>query len=387
MAVDAARGVALLGMIAVHVLKTSDNAALSTWSYAFFGGRASAAFAMLTGVAIAFMTGRRQVPRSAGRTTAATLGARALFIGALGLALGYTDPQLGAVILPYYAMMFALAIPLVFLPTRALVTTGLTMAATTPTLVHLLPPDLSGPSHENLSFGHLRDPVALLTELSITGFYPALPWLAYLCAGLVIGRLDLSRPRVGAALLGVGIAVTVAASAVSSLLLDHAGLARIQAAQPDSELTRAETMELLKFGGKGTTPTSTWWWLAVDAPHTSTPFNLLSATGTAMALLGVMLLAGGGKSALRRIVVAVQTPLAAAGGMTLTLYTAHIVFINSGYDVFPADASYLLQAVAALLVGTIWRAAGVRGPLEAAAAALARQARRWASGAEGRSRR
>jgi len=74
--VDAARGVALLGMIAVHSLYQSTASGRSTWSFTLFGGQAAAAFAVLAGVGIAFMTGRRRTPLSAGQATVAMLTVR-----------------------------------------------------------------------------------------------------------------------------------------------------------------------------------------------------------------------------------------------------------------------------------------------------------------------
>jgi uncharacterized membrane protein len=387
--VDAARGVALLGMIAVHSLSEFDAAGRLAWSFTILNGRAAAVFAVLAGIGIAFMTGRRRVRLSTGPPTTAALAVRALAIGAIGLALGYTDAELGQVILPYYAVMFALAVPLVFLPTWTVAVLGVIMAAGVPALSHVLRPHLPNPTLRNPTFGHLvNDPVGLLTELSLTGFYPALPWLAYLCAGLVIGRLDLTSKRVAAVLLCTGTVLAVAAAAASSILLGHyGGLARIQAAQPASGLTEAETTELLTAGGDGTTPTSTWWWLAVDAPHTSTTLDLLSTTSTAVALLGGMLLASRlARPVLRGLTTLVLAPLAAAGSMTLTFYTAHIVFINSEYDTYDATTGYLLQVAVVLLVGLAFRATVGRGPLEAIVAALVIRARRWTTPASQRSR-
>ena len=117
--VDAARGVALLGMMAAHSLSADDANGNPTLSYSLTSGRSAAAFAVLAGVGIAFMTGRARVrPGRDGRAAAASLAARALAIGAIGLALGYTDTEFAEVILPYYAVLFALAIPLVFAPHR-----------------------------------------------------------------------------------------------------------------------------------------------------------------------------------------------------------------------------------------------------------------------------
>jgi uncharacterized membrane protein len=383
MGVDATRGLALLGMMAVHSLYESDAAGHPTWSFAIFGGRAAATFAVLAGVGIAFLTGRQRVHRTAGPATIATLGVRALIIGVIGLALGYGDPELATVILSYYAVMFVLAIPLVFLPTRAVAMIGLAVAVGMPALSHILRSHLPKPTLDNPTVGYLvHDPVGLFTELLITGLYPALPWMAYLCAGLVIGRLTLTRMRVAIGLLATGTALATAASVVSSILLNrYGGLAHIWAAQPGSGLTARETTDLLMLGADGTTPTSTWWWLTVNGPHTGTPFDLLGTTANAIALLGLMLLAGHVTHpvAVRRLITVVQTPLAAAGSLTLSFYAAHIMFVNSDYDTYSATTGWLVQVATVLLVGLAWRSTIGRGPLEGLVAALSTRARRWAT--------
>ena len=56
--VDAARGLAVLGMVAVHVLPTDDRDGQLTLPEAIAGGRSSAAFAVLAGVGVALATRR-----------------------------------------------------------------------------------------------------------------------------------------------------------------------------------------------------------------------------------------------------------------------------------------------------------------------------------------
>lgn len=375
--IDAARGIALLGMMAVHSLYDTRPDGQPSWSFAIFGGRASAAFAVLAGVGIALMTGRKRAGIADARGTIAGLAARALTIGLIGLAFGYTDSSTAVVILPYYAVLFLLAIPLVFLPTWLIAVTGLIFAGGAPLLSFLVLPHLPVlTAAHNVGFTYLfHHPVALLEELTFTGEYPAVPWVAYICAGLVAGRLALSRVRVALGLLVTGTALAVGAHAASWYLLDKAGgLPRIWQAQPGSALTLSETSDLLAFGGDGTVPTSTRWWLAVDAPHTGTPFDLAGTAGTALALLGLMLLLWRS----HRLVRWLLGPLAAAGGMTLTLYSLHIWFLNSDYDVYDANAGYLLQVAGVLMFGFAWRMTAGRGPLEGLVTAVTRRARRWA---------
>ncbi len=157
------------------------------------------------------------------------------------------------------------------------------------------------------------------------------------------------------------------------------GQVQIQAAgtgRPDVSVT-----EILDFGADGVTPTTSIWWLAVRSPHTGAPADLLHTTGTAVALVGALLLLGHVTvPVLARAVAVVLAPLAAAGSMTLTLYTAHIVFMNSPLDVFDPVPGYLTQVVTALLFALAWRQAVGRGPLEWTANWAAGRARRAVGG-------
>src|SRR6478672_13564809 len=60
--IDAARGLALLGMMATHVLPTfgSDAQLTPTWVGLVFSGRAAALFAVLAGVGLALSTGKER---------------------------------------------------------------------------------------------------------------------------------------------------------------------------------------------------------------------------------------------------------------------------------------------------------------------------------------
>ncbi|WP_327004525.1 DUF1624 domain-containing protein [Dactylosporangium sp. NBC_01737] len=380
--VDAARGVSLLGMITLHSLYESDAAGNPTWSDTVFSGRAAAAFAVLAGVGVALATGRRRVRPADARSTVALLAVRALTIGAIGLLLGAADSMLNAVILAYLAVVFLLAIPLVFLPTWAVAAIGVTLLTAGPAGAHLLLPHLPQPELVNPTFAWLfDDPVGLVTELTLTGFYPSPAWLAYMSVGVVIGRLNLARARVAVTLLTGGTVLAVASGAASWLLLHrYHGLDRIWAAQPASGVSVERTNGLLKLGGNGNTPSSTWWWLAIDAPHTSTPLDLLGTTSTAVAVLGLLLLIGRLRHRVGRwLAGAILVPLAAAGSMTLTFYAAHVLFINSDDDTYSATTGCLVQLIAVVLIALAIRYTVGRGPLEAIVIVLATRGRRMAS--------
>ncbi|MGH3347263.1 MAG: heparan-alpha-glucosaminide N-acetyltransferase domain-containing protein, partial [Nocardioides sp.] len=117
---DVARCLALLGMVSTHVLSPVTPEGEISWTQDLAGGRASALFAVLAGVSLALLSGRRTPPTGRARWAAVrALGVRALLIAALGLTLGMLDSGL-AVILTYYGVMFLLALPFIGLGARSL---------------------------------------------------------------------------------------------------------------------------------------------------------------------------------------------------------------------------------------------------------------------------
>ena len=378
--IDVTRGLALLGMIAVHALFLYDESYNPTWVTHVALGTASATFAVLAGVGLSLTTGRAKVPKPQAKSTAAAIAGRAAAVAAIGLALGYTDAEVTGVILPYYAMLFLLAIPLLLLRTRWVVLIGLSAAIVVPVVSHLVRPYLPLASLENLSMSYvLSDPMGALSELLLTGAYPALPWMSYICAGLVIGRMKLSAIRTARRLLGWGVVLALGCRAAAWLLLGPlGGRAALQiAGLGDTGAAEAESVdEVLTFGFDGTTPTTSWWWLATPGQHAGTPLDLLGSTGVAVAVLGAMLLLGHiARPALARTIAVLTAPLAAAGAMTLTLYTAHVAFMNSDLDVFGATDGYVIQVMVGLLFALGWRQAVGRGPLETLVTAVSNRAR------------
>jgi len=365
--VDAARGVALLGMTAVHVLPAESPDGGTGAAHLVAAGRSAALFAVLAGVGVALGTGGPR-PVSGERRVRWALGLvlRAALVAALGLLLGELDSGV-AVILPYYGLLFLAAIPVLRAPPARLLAAAAVVAVGVPVLSQLVRPHLDRPLRRNPTVDSLLEqPLQLLETLTVTGYYPVLSWTAYLLAGLAVGRLALGDRRVAVRLLVGGAVVAAAASAVSALLLGPlGGTGRI--AEADG-LPAAEAADAVAEGRFGTVPTTTWWWLAADAPHSTTPFDLLHTTGTAIAVLGAALLVG---TSLRGRARLVLTPLAAAGAMPLTLYSAHVVLLAA---VDPDDdlGFWLLQVVIGLTAATAWRSTGRRGPLEAVVAAATR---------------
>jgi uncharacterized membrane protein len=374
--VDVARGLALLGMMAVHSLYETDAAGGATWTSVLAGGKSAALFAVLAGVGVAYPPRRARVPLRDGRAlpTAVGLVVRGLAVGLVGLALGGNDPATAAVILAYYALLFVAAVPLVFLGRRTLLALAAVLVIGAPVASQALRAHLPVATGLNPSFSWLvSDPLGLLTELTVTGYYPVLSWLPYLGVGIAVGRMRLDLVRTAGLLATVGAALAVVAVTASDLLMAR-GLGPILASSGGDV---GPVHEALTVGPDGVTPTTTWWWLAVDTPHSSTPPDLALTIGVSLAVLGVALLADHVvRPRLRGALDVLRAPLAAAGGMTLTFYALHILFINSDLDVYGPTSGYLIQVVVVLLLGWGWRATAGRGPLEAAVTALSRRAAR-----------
>lgn len=353
--VDAARAVALVGMIATHTLPLSAaGGATSTGLVAY--GRASALFAVVAGVGVALSSGGRDRPsgRRARLAVGAGLAVRGVLVGLLGLLLVALDPPM-LVILAYYGLLFVVAMPLVALPAGVLAVGAVLACVVAPVLSHALRIGLPDRPAPQSGLDALADPGQLLLTLSVTGFYPVLIWTTYLLAGMAVGRLDLTRTRVAAGLLAGGVTLAVLASALSDALVATAG----------SALDATRLAERFY----GTAPTTTWWWLAVDAPHSGTPLDLAHTTGAALAVLGLLLLVA------QRWPPLIWVP-AAVGAVPLTAYVLHGVTLAA----FPprGDGSvvpFIAQVAGALVVGVGLRLAHRRGPLEAVVSDAARGAR------------
>ena len=355
--VDAARGLALFGMMAIHVLPAYGPDYEPTLIWTLLAGKAAALFALLAGVSLSFTT--RAARQERGRTLTAarwSVAARAVMIMALGLMIAFVDMP-AYIILAYYGAMFLLAIPLLGLSTRALAMAAAGFAVLAPILMTALRDSLPAPGYDPTFATVFTDPGVFLSQLLLTGTYPALPWMAYICTGLIIGRLRLDRPRVQLVMLGTGAALAAGAWLGSLLLVKGPGRGVDRLLESGQGLTTGQLESTLVWGPEGYLPTSSWWWLTLAAPHSTTPFDLLHTIGVATAVLGAMLL-------LSRYAVKALTPLSAPGRITLTLYCAHLLFLRTGLLADQPYLSLFLQVAAFILFAVIWQRAGRQGPLE-----------------------
>ncbi|MDF9279102.1 heparan-alpha-glucosaminide N-acetyltransferase domain-containing protein [Arthrobacter sp. EH-1B-1] len=373
--IDAARGIALFGMMCTHVFPlyvegTSD----ASWIGATFSGRSSALFALVAGIGLALLSGGSRMHDRAGISRDRRgIAARAVVIAMVGLMLGGLETNI-AVILFHYGILFLMALPFIGMPLRRLCWWAAGWTLISPVAAFLLrpwvgtninPSDLDG----NPALEHFAQPATLLADILVTGYYPALQWLSYLLLGILIGRLNLRSFGVQAGLLVAGVGLAGLSKFVSAFLLGPLGGLAVLLETPQGRRYDIEAM--LPVSLTGIDQTGTWWWLAVSAPHSGTPLDLMHTAGTAAAVVGLCLMA-------TRRLQWLLLPLSAPGAITLSLYSLHI-WIMSIVDQqeIPLDPApvYWAQAAVFIAIGLLLRKLGARGPLEYVAAGASDVAR------------
>jgi hypothetical protein len=338
--VDAARTIAVLGMVMVHFgPNPTPDTALGNL-YGVSHGRASVLFALLAGVGVALLVG----DRSRGRPSLAR--GRLVLRGALLLPLGLWLQGLdhGAlVILQYYAIYFLFAALVFTLPDRWLLAGGVAVLVGGPLVylwsVMVAPEWFTGdPASLDDSSGKIA------RDLLLTGKYPLVTWAAPLLVGLWLGRRDLAATPVRWWLLVIGAAVAVAAAFAADWLA--------------AAFTTFEE------------PGNAYWIanLINDRPHSQMPLWMLGSIGSACAVLGGMLL-------LVDRLPRATWPLVATGQLALTVYVGHLLLLDAYSQTLRRETvleacfsvgAFMLLAVVAC---TLWRAVLPRGPLEVVLAA------------------
>lgn len=336
--IDLARGLAVVGMFAAHLLDTSpfDPGDPATWTDVV-NGRSSILFAVLAGVSLALVTGGpERVEGERMRIACGRILVRAALIWAIGMLLiGLGTPVY--VILPAYGILFVLALPLLRLPAAMLFAVAAAVAALAPFALWFIDgwPIWSTTSGQAL--------VAL-----IGWHYPFVLWLAFVAAGLGIGRTRLGQVPVALALLCIGAAAA---------LVGYGVLGRWHAVVPPSGL----------------------WAHILDAgAHTSGVAEAIGSGGFAVAVIGACVLVCATPA--RWIV----WPLRAVGSMPLTAYAGQLVAwaalqpeptpLQFGSDLvaFRATDPFWPMTLATVLACSLWALLVGRGPLESAMAWLAR---------------
>lgn len=320
-------------MLAAHLLTlpAGDVADPATWGDVV-NGRSSILFATLAGVSVGLVTGGRDRPARGPVLGLARrrIAVRAVLLWLLGLGLIATNVPV-FVILPTYALLFLLALPLLRLRARSLWLLAAALAVVMPWILPSLDalPVWAGESGETLS-------------LIVGWHYPAPVWAAFLVAGLAAARSDLASARTVRTMLLGGAAAAIVAY----------GAAALADASPFAD----------DPGGLLTT-------VLTARAHSSGLFEVVGGGGVALSVLALCLLACRWAP-----VTAVTLPVRAVGSMPLTAYAGQILVWALVAQLALADVRDLagmrdLQTFWPFVVGTlvfctVWALRWGRGPLE-----------------------
>ncbi len=293
---DVVRAVALIGVVVMNfhgylVLDDRNREGVGTgWAAELFDPgtgplttRFAATFVLVAGVGVTLLT--RSAAGDHDRVVAMRwrLARRGVLLYVLGLLLEVIWP--GTIIL-YYGPMFVLAAVIFTLRSRWIIAIGsvAALAGWTIRMWRFRENDVGHDTRWLTAPGQVSIR-RYVFDVAINGTHPLLPWLAFLCAGIVLGRC-LTTDRWRAATIGTGVALFTVATIVRS-----AGATRFQ--------------HVL---------------LSTD-PFERGGLYVCSALGTALVGYAcVDWLADRFPGAL--------DPLRRAGQMTLTLYVAHVAVFN-----------------------------------------------------------
>lgn len=247
--------------------------------------RFAATFVLTAGVGVTLMTASSVGDPERTLDMRWRLVRRGLLLYAGGLLFDFIWP---GTILPFYGAMFALAALMFTWRSRWLLLIGVAAALSAWSINWwLYESALDGDDNEWLTDPAGRSPVGLAYDVFVNGTHPLLPWLAYFCAGIALGRFlgrDGWRP------------VTIATGAAlytGAVIANAAG-------------TTPRALELLS-----------------DDPFDRGIVYVASALGTALLAFGAI-----SWLADRFATTPVVDALRRAGQMSLTIYLGHALVFN-----------------------------------------------------------
>lgn len=358
--IDAGKGFALLAMLAVHALPQFDPATGdATWSWTMFGGTATALFCVLAGTGLALTTGADE--RYRGRRfqrSLVNIVIRALLLFGVGVAVNSIMDLGQANILVYFAAMYLLALPLYALRGRQLLVLVMLFVVLTPIVRYVFDHQIQGAGfHANPVMTDLaNDPLGVVSTIFLTGTFPAITWITFICLGLAIGRLSLLRPGAPLLLVTTGLIIGGGAKLVSWMITrSTAGYNLIWDAFP--EASQAQIDRFLEFGPDGTMPTGSPGWLLSAAPLTGTPLSIAIGGGFSLAIIGACI-------GLAQKLQPVLKPIIDVGTMPVTIYVGHLLLFSLAGHIVSGWALFTLETVLLVAFAMLWRKQFSQGPLE-----------------------
>ncbi len=345
--VDAARGLALIGMFIAHVSPVVASAEVTSL-IELADERPRLLFALTAGMGLGFLTGAiRPITEGRGELRR-QIAIRAVILIILGLVIAIWLRPLVLIILDVYGVAFLLLLPLLFLPRGVTLGIGIVLLAVAPAFAELA-------SRTEFITQMQESSLGLVADWFVSGAYPVFVWVAVMLIGLALVRYDLNSPRV------VAVAALIGAYAAAALL----------------------PVAALMPGGNAAPPVDA---LGADAPVSAVTTEAVRLSIEAVGNVGVgvvivaamLLLLHFAVPAVRRVAGLLLSPITAMGSMPLSVYTLHLIVLSMSKrveDRVVTDDSWELLIgliVGSMLFAWLWRRYIGRGPLE--------QLLRWASG-------
>ncbi|GGI43523.1 putative membrane protein [Agromyces flavus] len=340
--VDAARGIALIGMFVAHVAPMASSVGANEL-IALADERPRLLFALTAGIGLGLISGavRPVADRVERGVLRRQIAIRAVLLIALGVFVVVALRPLVFVILDVYGVAFLVMLPMLFLPARVAIVLGAVLLTMTPAIAAIAERD---PQTVELA----DSPVGLLVTWFVVGAYPVIIWVPVMLIGLGMARAGVGSP-------GVVHRAALAGAAVACITLP---LAR-----------------LLPDPGEAAIDSPTVAWAAPVRASLETLGNTAVGVVVVAAVVALTALA---RPAVRRVARTALAPIIAMGAMPLTIYTAHLVVISMSKrteDGRVTDDSWPLTVgliVGSMVFAWVWQRFVGRGPLE--------MLLRWASG-------
>lgn len=384
--VDLARFVALIGMMATHLLAANEyipgasefDQGVAAVAVTLTTGISAAVFAVLGGLSMVFAS-RRLVQQ--GRIGAAIWAGiiRGALLIIIGMLLGLLLSPV-VVILAYYGVAMILVSPLIAAPSWVLGTVAAVVGVVSGPVNTIVRGTLEVVNEGgSVTFESWQQPLETIRALFLTGTYPAITWAVFLLAGMLLGRALVRADQRGSlrAVAGRMALAAVGVATLATVISEWAKTALAVAPEGvDPELFRSG----LGMAGFGAPISTEPWMQLIATPHSGTVAEFVQTIAIAAALIGTLVWIFDRGRPLGVISSLFRT----LGAAPLTMYVTHIVLTaltlgtasvalmevtDPAQLVYPwwaaSLSAFAMQLAVILLIGTIIKATGRKGPLEA----------------------
>lgn len=296
LALDVARGLAVVGMYLQHFALNQRNS--------FVSGNTMILFILCSGISYTIMSQRMSEQGLSVTTFRSRILARSLFIDFIGYLILMLNGPFG-VVLPAYAMLFVLSLALVHYSVRTLTILSGILFWVCPPLM------LIGLS--------LLSNAALLYDIA-GGPLSALAWAPVFIAGMAIGKMDLNKFGTTIKFVVIGLTILIPSKLFSLFFLS--GLRH----NFENWLVQfpAYSNPNLQIDPYAAWPMNTqpvqWQMLFLDYPQSGATFELLIGFGGSLILFGLLLL-------VEQKFRGTLKPFVAPGRVALTLYVAQFIWV------------------------------------------------------------